>query len=206
MRTRVAAAALSLAMAGCPFHPRAPDPRTDVGDWARTRDAATRRLELYDGLVHRATATATHLGPEVRRARAERLAQWLSWTDEELRRRLAEEATEAGRYEEFVLVLYTADKDDNDLDSTRSVWRVAVETEGVEVLAGRITGLEDEANLRGLFPWIGPFDVVYSVRFPRSAEPLEGRPFVLRISSALGQIPLDFGKPAKPFVVPRAGP
>jgi hypothetical protein len=205
MRAR-SAAALALALAGCPLHPRAPDPRTDVGDWARTRDAATRRLELYDGLVHRATATATHLGPEVRRARAERLAHWLSWTDEELRRRLAQEAAEAGRSEEFLLVLYTADKDDNDLDSLRSVWRVAVETEGVEAVASRITSLQDEANLRGLFPWIGPFDVAYSVRFPRGPEPLEGRPFVLLLSSAIGQIPLDFGKPAKPFVVPRIGP
>ena len=205
MRGR-AAAALALVLAGCPFHPRSPDPRTDLGEWARVRDAATRRVELYAGFVHRATATATLLGPEVRRARAERLAQWLAWTPQELERRLVEEAAEAARSEELVLVLYTADRRDNDLDAPRSIWRMAVETEAGEVLASRVTALEPDANLRGLFPWIGTFDVTYSVRFPRAAQPLEGRPFVLRISSARGRIPLDFGKPARPFVVPRIGP
>jgi hypothetical protein len=170
------------------------------------RDAATRRLELYDGLVHRAIAIATYLGPEVRRARAERLGRWLAWTDDELRRHLAQEAAEAERAEEFLLVLYTADRDDNDLDASRSVWRVAVETDGGTLLPDRITAHEDEATLRGLFPWIGPFDVAYAVRFPKGAATLEGGPFVLRLSSALGQLPLDFGKPARPFVVPRAGP
>jgi hypothetical protein len=206
MRARAAAASLALVLVGCPLHPRAPDPRTGEGDWARVRDAATRRHELYDGLVHRATATATHLGPEVRQAQAERLARWLSWTDEELRRHLTEQAAEAARFEDFVLVLYTADRDDNDLDATRSIWRVAVETDGTAVLPGRITALEDESNLRGFFPWVGPFDVAYAVRFPRGAHPLEGRPFVLRLSSAVGQIPLDFGAPARPFTAPRLAP
>jgi hypothetical protein len=44
-----------------------------------------------------------------------------------------------------------------------------------------------------LYPDVGDFDVVYRVRFPRwPGEPLSGRPFTLRLSSALGKMDLEF--------------
>ena len=83
---RAALAAAALAAAGC--HPRSPLPMTREGEWALTRDAATRRAVLYDGFKHRATGTATHLSLAVREARARRLGEWLGWTDQELATRL----------------------------------------------------------------------------------------------------------------------
>jgi hypothetical protein len=203
---RRAAAALALLLAGCPFHARAPAPQPDQGGWAAVRDAATRRYELYDGLVHRATATATFLGPEEREARARVLGDWLAWTDAEFVRRLAEQKLEAARQDEFVLVLYTADKADNDLDALRSVWRVVVvRPDGTDVAATRITALDSDVTLRKLFPWLGTFDVAYSVRFPPGTDPVGGKG-VLLLASANGKIPLDYGVPAKEFTVPKVGP
>ncbi|HUL61395.1 MAG TPA: hypothetical protein VLU43_19115 [Anaeromyxobacteraceae bacterium] len=202
-------AALALAaLPGCLlFRGRAPVPGTEEGEWARLRDAATRRFELYDGLVHRANATATFLSPEVRTARARRLAEWLSWTQDELARRLAIEQADAAAGEEFVLVLYVAEKSFNDLDSSRSVWRVAIDLGPVEMLPSKIEAVKEDATLRGLYPWLGPFDVVYRVRAPHPPDgPLTGRPFVLRLASAQGQLPLDFGAPPVKFEVPVQAP
>jgi hypothetical protein len=187
---------LTLALAGCPFHSRRPVPGTHQGEWAEARNQATRRSELYDGLVHQATATATHLGLPEREARARRLGEWLGWTPEELEKRLAAERAEADQYEDFLVALYTADRKANDLDAPRSIWRVAVEAEEGVILASRSEALEANATIVELFPFVGTFDTVYLVRFPRApGGPLSGRQFSLAIASALGKIELDYGKP-----------
>jgi hypothetical protein len=187
------AAALA-ALAGCPLHPRAPRPTTLEGAWNDARTAASRRALLYDGIVHRATATATHLSLTVREARARRLGEWLGWTPQELEERLARERAEAELGEEFVVSFYAADRRADDLDAPRSVWRVAVKVANEDILPTRVTSIDGDATTAGLFPYVGPFDTVYRVVLPRSPSgPLEGRPFALEIASALGTLSLDFG-------------
>lgn len=202
------AVAVALAVSGCVIlHPREPEPRPDAGDWASARDAATRRYQLYDGLVHRATATATFLSPEVREARARRLAKWLAWTQDDLARRLEAERTEAAAFDDFVVAFYTADRTANDLDAMRSVWRIAVEVGGGELLPTNVTALDSDATITTLYPWVSPFDTVYRVRFAQPPDaPLAGRPFTLEIASALGRIPLDFGAKPGRIEFPRQAP
>jgi hypothetical protein len=193
LRLAMAASAL-LALAGCPYHPRAPLPRPREGEWALERDRLTRRAILYDGLQHRATATATFLSPELRIARARRLAQWLDWTPEELQRRLAQERADAEAGEEIVLALFTAEPKENDLDAPRSIWRVALKVGTEDLLATRVTAIQVDATVAELFPYVGPFDVVYRVLLPHSPSgPIADRAFVVQLASALGKIDLDFG-------------
>ena len=196
----IAARALALAavaaLASCAFLPRAPVPTTMEGEWAKKRDAETRRAFLYDGLKHRATATATHLSLEVREARARRLAEWFGWTPAELDERLARERKDAAEREEFLVSFYTAEPHYNDLDSTRTVWRVAMKFEGTDLLPSRVTSLERDAATLGLYPYIGPFDTVYQVIVPLpAAGPVAGRPFGLEIAGAIGRLSIDFSTP-----------
>ena len=195
---RAAAVVAALAAAGC--HPRQPMPLTREGEWAVVRDDATRRFILYDNFDHRATVTATHLSLQVREARSRRLAEWLGWTDQELQASLAQERGEYAAGEEFLLSFFAADWHSIDLAAPRSIWRIAVKVEGADLLASKVSTLDQNTNLVGLFPYIGPFDVVYRVKVPRppSGE-LAGKPFVLELSSAMGKLPLDFGKvPERP--------
>ncbi len=195
-RAARAIAALGLALlatAACTIRSRTPSPRTDQGEWAVKRDNATRRDLLYDGLDHRATATATHLSLAVREARARRLAEWKGWTAEELEQRLAAERAEAAAGEEFLVVFYTSSRKANDLDAPTSIWHAAVKSEAGELVSSgaRVVDVDDE--LRGLFPWVGPFDVVYRVRFPIPQEgPLADEGYVLELASALGVLELDY--------------
>lgn len=195
MSLRLAAAAtLLVALSGCPYHPRSPQPRQRQGEWAEARDAMSRRAILYDGTQHRATATATFLSLEVREARARRLSEWLGWTPRELADRLAKERAEAAAGEEFVLAFFAAASKANDLDAPKSIWRVALKVGNEDLLATRVTSVDSDANLVGLFPYVGPFDVVYRVIFPRSPSgAIQGRPFVLELASALGKLDIDYG-------------
>lgn len=193
------AAALA-ALAGCAFLPRSPSPTTAEGEWAARRDLSTRRAFVYDGLKHRATATATHLSLAVREARARRLAEWLGWTPVELEERLAQERKEAAESEEFEVALYTAEPRFNNLDAPRSDWRVALKVDGADLLARKVSSVDRDAATLGLFPFVGPFDVVYRVIVPvPQAGPVEGREFTLELASALGKLSLDFGRPNGPL-------
>lgn len=200
MRRLVVLTVLAAALAGCglkSLYVREPEPRPLEGEWGELRIAATRRAVLYDGLDHRATATATHLGLPEREARARRLGAWLGWTPEELEKRLATERAEAAQNEEFLVSLYTANRMDNDLDSPRgSVWRLAVVVDGAELVSTRAQAIDADATVKGLFPYVGGFETVYRVRFPLAPQgPLSGRTFVLEMASALGKMRLDYGAP-----------
>lgn len=171
----------------------APVPAVREGEWATVRSQATRRVYLYDRLSHRATATATYLSLPVREARVRRLVEWLGWTEEEKARRLAAERAEAERYEEFLLAFYVSDSRSNDLDAPASIWRLALELEPGDLVTRDATALDVDATVRGLFPYVSKFDVVYRVRFPRApGPPLADRPFRLQIASALGKLELPF--------------
>ncbi|MFO0585337.1 MAG: hypothetical protein U0229_23905 [Anaeromyxobacter sp.] len=194
----LAALALALTAASCVLiHPRQPKPNPDQGDWAEARDAAMRGAQLYDGIDHRANAVAVHLTTRVREARAARLADWYAWSPAELDARLAQERAEAAAGEEFVVAFYTADLRANDLDAKESIWRVALVVEGINSLPTKIEGITVDWTVKQLYPVFGPFDLVYRVRFPKIEGGLDKRPYVLRLTSAMGGLDLDFAGPAK---------
>ena len=203
-RVRATALALAACLAAAPgcvaFHRPAPVPGQRLGAWAEIRDAATRRYLLYDGVTHRATATAAHLTPAVREARVRRLAEWRSWTDAEVENQLAiERVAAATGEEEFLVAFYTAQLRNNDLDAKQSIWHVSVRRGETEVVASEIHSERSDAEVRNLFPWIGPFDTIYRIRFPPiPGGPLGDQGFVLAIAGAVGRLPLDYDLPPVP--------
>lgn len=174
---------------------RSPQPPPSEGAWAEQHSRWTRKASLYDGLAMRALATATYQAPELRRARAERLATWKAMTPEESAAVLAQEESEAAQYDDFVLSITTGDSADNDLDSRRTAWRVALVTAGQPERADpEITELRPDALVRTLYPDVGDFDVVYRIRFPRpAATQTWSEPFTLRIAGPRGRLDFAFG-------------
>ena len=184
------AAALLLLLTACRLPPQ-PRPPSDVGDWAAARDRVTRSGKLYDGLTTNAFARTVYLPREVREARVARVAAWKVLGAEETERLLAAERDEAARYDDFLVFLFTPDPADNDLDTARSVWRVALVAAGQpDRLPESVRGVHPDALLRELYPTLGDFDTVYRVRFARDAT-RRGPPFTLRLAGAKGR--LDFG-------------
>jgi hypothetical protein len=196
---KLGAAALPLVLGACfVFAPGQPRPAEQEGAWAKERDHFVASAKLYDGLTTRAFASAVYQAPRVREARVARLAEWRSLTFEERDKLLAAEREEAERYDDFLVSLFTAERSENDLDTPRSLWRVALVLEGEgELLPEKVEAVRSDATLRTLYPMIGDFDVVYRVRFlRRPGAPLEGRVFTLRLAGARGR--MEFPFPAAP--------
>jgi hypothetical protein len=173
-----------------------PLPKPEEGEWPAERDRFTRGVKVYDRFDDKAFATATYQALPVRLARVNRLAEWKRMTPEERAALEATERAEAEKGEEILLAFFTANFAANDLDSRTSVWRVALEVPGQgDLLPSRIEQVRKDATLQTLYPYVGHFDVVYRVRFPRwkGPQPLAEIPFDLRIAGALGDVKLRFG-------------
>ena len=197
---KAAALLAALALGGCALFPRQPKPTTWEGQWAAQRDRFTQSGKVYDRVDDQFFVIATYQAPAVRRARAERLAEWKAMTAEEREQLVVAERAEGEKWEEFLLSVFTADREANDLASARSVWRLALVVEGAgEMLpAGRPEVVRADATVTGLYPHVGKFDVVYRVRFPRwtGERPLAEIPFSLVMAGALGKLELRFNRPA----------
>ncbi|MGB8932088.1 MAG: hypothetical protein WCC48_12670 [Anaeromyxobacteraceae bacterium] len=203
MTARTVSIALAAVLAGCGTLSHAPDPEIDSGAWPEARDRSTRFTDLYDGFEHRASIWTVRLTLEVREERTRRLAQWLSWTQAELEAKLAEERAEAGKWDDFVVFLYTADQKWNDLDATSSIWRLEFDVGGGEALAARAESIGRNATFDALFPMGGPFDTAYRLRFPLQSDGATPLPGFLRLASALGEMRLAYTPGAKPTPAPR---
>jgi hypothetical protein len=191
--------ALATGLAGCKtinsYKTKSPDPGRNEGPWATLRNGSTRRSIIYDQFQERAIATATYLSPVVREQRSRRMGEWLGWTDKELADRLASEAAEAAKYDDFLLAFFTPDRRANDLDARESVWRLAIRLDDKnEVVTRDATVVDLNATVTNLFPYISPFDTVYRVRFNKvPGASLSDRVFTLEIASALGRMELTYG-------------
>jgi hypothetical protein len=206
---RLALATALLLSAGCasgvPFT-RAPEPGTNAGDWGAIRDEASRRASLYDGFVHRADASATWLSPEVREAGIRRLSEWQARNAAETEEAVARGRADAALGEEFLVAFFSAERRTNDLDYPNSGWHCELDDGTVRVPASEVVALTTDATIRQLYPYVGPFDIVYRVRFKWTGPPLAGRPFTLRIGGGLGSVALDFGPGGERPHAPRLAP
>jgi hypothetical protein len=198
----------ALLLAGCGGLPlkHAPEPGTDDAAWGALRDQASRRGDLYDGLIHRASASATWLSPRVREASVRRLAEWQGLTAAELEQALARSRAQAALGEEFVLAFFAADRRANDLEGKDAVWHVELVDGEARAPASDVTELTANLTIKQLYPYVGPFDVVYRVRVKWGGPPLEGRPFQLRVGSGYGAVVLDFGPDGERPTRPRQAP
>jgi hypothetical protein len=200
------AIAAALSLCGCatfperfPFTPDQPKPSPEEGAWAQARDHFTASAKLYDGLTSRAFVSAVYQSPDVRERRVARVAVWREIAAEERDRLIQAERDEAAQYDDFLVSLFTADRPDNDLDASRSVWRLALAVPGEgEEEPVKVEFVRQDATLRTLYPTVGDFDAVYRVRFPRWPKgPLAERKFTLRIAGARGRMDLAFPAPEK---------
>jgi hypothetical protein len=182
-------------LTGCAvLHGSEPKPDSNDPPWGEERDRFTRRVKVYDVTDDKAFAVALYEPMRLRKARVDRLAEWRVLTPEEKQKLLVKEEAEAAAEEDFLLAFYTGNRADNDLDSPRSVWRVALVVGEQNVLPARIEVVRHDATLRTLHPFIGDFDTVYRIRFPvwRGPKPLVDTQFILRIAGAPGRVDLKW--------------
>lgn len=153
--------------------------------------------EVYAGFDTHLFAGATYQSWAFREAKVKRLAQFKAMTEPEIAAMLAEERAEWEQFHVFDFGAWAQDPKFDDFDTKRSIWRIAMVTQNVEVLPTDVARVAKvDQNIRAVYPYMGQFWVLYEVKFPKTKE--DGTPVIapgaqgllLRVASTLGRAEL----------------
>lgn len=155
----------------------------------------TRSIKLFQDFSTRLYLSATYKTMDFRAAYAGRYSAAYQ-ADEEARLRLLEkEEEEALKFDDFLVVVYTPEKQWNDLDKKDSIWRLFLEdASGGKREPAFTTRLSSASPLvREFYPHLDEWSVAYEVRFlkqPRAEhgdEPKAMGPVRLKVTGVLGK-------------------
>ncbi|MEK6531831.1 MAG: hypothetical protein AABZ23_04985 [Deltaproteobacteria bacterium] len=155
----------------------------------------TRSIKVFQDFSTRLYLSATYKTMDFRASYVERYSAAYQ-ADEEARLKLLEkEEEEALKFDDFFVVVYTPEKQWNDLDKKDSIWRLFLEdASGVKSGPAFITRLSRASPLeREFYPHLDEWSVAYEVRFlkqPRAEDGDEPRaigPVRLKVTGVLGK-------------------
>lgn len=152
----------------------------------------TRSQALYDNLDTNVFLRATWQSPTFVEARVARVATFQGMPPEAAAQALAAERARLGDAVEFFLAVHVNDSRHDDFGRPGSLWRLALETDGREVLPTSVERLgRTNVQLQSVYSYLEAFWVGYRVRFPH-VDLRPGQHFSLRVASALGRAELPF--------------
>lgn len=134
-----------------------------------TTKAFTRTKEVRDGLETRFIITATWLSPQWVRAFSEEYANIYYLDTARKEQVVARWKGESGKYERFLVSLFTPDDRMNDLEKPGTTWSLRLvgrDEKDYAPVYVRKTDLHPEEVAR-FFPSVGPWSRAYEVAFPR---------------------------------------
>lgn len=148
-----------------------PNPHLE-GPYGLALEKATRRASLYSGLETRAFVRATYLSPEFTTAQAAEISRMRSEPPSEAAQRLTRMLGE-NKVPSFFVALHTPQREWNDWEDPKSVWRIAADLGHGQIDAPKVVRVDrPDAELLALYPYWDTFSVGYVLRFtgePRQA-------------------------------------
>lgn len=139
------------------------------------------KVYVWDNFEARLVWHATYLSPEYRAARRERLAGLYEWTNEELVKKIREDAEEDSAGDEFFLSIYAGSSEWPEVGKDDGKWRIVLEQDGrAPVEAIKLERLPLTQAERELYPFLDKWSIAYLVRFPKMIR--SGAPFRIRMT------------------------
>ena len=153
----------------------------------------TRTAKLYSQFDTILILDSTLYDMEARRARVAEEASLRRLGADEKEAMLKAETEDDAKETQFVLGVYAAKEEWNDLAEKNSRWAVFLDTAEGPVRPSSITKVEREKlALRDSLPYTSTFRRFYIVKFPREKSSRE--PYRLVMSGLLGEVSVSWGK------------
>jgi len=173
-----------------------------TGAYREARRSWTRHEDYTASFVLRLDVRATLKTAAFRRSYANEYARLFALTSRQHDRLLRGELDEARREYVFVVALYTANREWNDLSPRAAIWEVRLQNGANEYLRPRVVQRLDDRNptFRAMFPDAGDQHTLWELRFDRvrsNGEPLArpGEQIELIIAGAAGRVRLVWRTP-----------
>lgn len=162
-------------------------------EYLTSLDAFTRSKTVYSEFETRATIKATYKTPEFNETYFKEYARLYGLTEEEKKKRQDVQAQIDSDYSEFLFYAYTPDKEANDFDRARSIWKVYILYDnGKRLTPVEIRKIDKITPVHSTFyPYINPHHgFFYTVKF---SPPIQrDMPFKLVFASVIAKVELDW--------------
>jgi len=202
-RPVVVAVAMCLIGLGCDYGKVLCPPPASQEAWAEVVKQWTRQNRIYNQFKTELMVWATYRSEKFRRGYVVRYAAAYGLTPAEQAKMLADQLAAHRREIVFLFAAFTPDRQNNDFELKKSMWRLWLEDGAGRRLdpyeVRRIRKVSDK--LYRFYPHLTPYMNVYVVRF-RRIDPRTKRPFLRAgakviyfwISGLPGQLRLPFGR------------
>jgi hypothetical protein len=149
--------------------------KSALKEWTRTG-----KIYVWDNMEARLIWNATYLSSDFRAARREKLDALLEWTDEELARKVREDADESAAYDVFFLSVYAGSAVFPEVGKDDGLWRFFLDANGTTSEPAQVERLPVTQVERTLYPHLDKWSRAYYVRFPKKLREMDG--FTLRMA------------------------
>lgn len=194
MRVLISVLTFSI-LAGCvqaPVTHRDPVPSLPRGEYEALIKRNTRSANQYSGLYQTFQCDVTQLNNEVLAESLKQKGHFLQWNQTEYQQERDKVMQEASAYAKFFIRFYTPDRDYDDLDKGKSIWKVYLEYSGNR-FEGKIRKLNDKLiEIEAMYPHMNRFSTPYEVTFNIPMPTIEGGSAKVVITSSLGTAEFPF--------------
>lgn len=176
-----------LGPAACTHAPVAspgPIDASSIGEYVSLVERHTRHTNQYSGLYQTFQADVTILDADMQNASLRQRAHYQGWDQKLFQMEREKVVQEQIAYAKFFLRFFAGDRDYDDLNKPKTIWKVYLEYGGSR-FEGKITRIKDKlVELRNLYPNMDRFSSPYEITFNIPMATVErGRSKVVLTSS-----------------------
>lgn len=147
----------------------------------------TKSEKSYEGINNTIQASVTFLHPDLLSSQLAYRGELYGWDSEKQKEQSAIEQDLTQKKARFFLAFYTPDRKLNNLEKSKTPWRIFLDVEGrrypAEIKRNRTTPVE----LRTLYSHLTQWHTAYDMEFPVTTSFLKGKTFNIQISGPGGQ-------------------
>jgi hypothetical protein len=184
-----------LAAAGCARNPVINTSQIEppnATEYNRLLAAQTRKTNQYSGFYQTFQADLTMLTTEVRTAGLRQRAHFLQWDSRQFNMEREKVVEENGAYAKFLLRFYTPERDYDDLDKPKTIWKTYLDYGGSR-FEGKVTKIKDKlVELQTLYPNMDRFSTAYEITFNVPMTTVEQGTSKVTLTSSLGTAEFSF--------------
>jgi hypothetical protein len=188
-------------LAGCvqvPVSNRDPVPTLSRNEYESLIKRNTKSANQYSGLYQTFQSDVTQLNSEVQAESLKQKAHFLQWNQVQYQLERDKMIQESAAYAKFFLRFYTPERDYDDLDKGKSIWKVYLEYSGNR-FDGKVHRLSDKLiEIQAMYPHMNRFSTAYEVSFNVPMSTIETGIAKVVVTSSLGTAEFSFRPSTKP--------
>ncbi len=164
----------------------------DENEYYKAVKTFSDRKQIYDGFYNTLDLSMTFLNTPVSRMQLDENARIYQWSEDIYNNEKSKNEDRLAKQTDFFLSLYTPESKNNDLNKTKTLWKVFLDAGGRRYEAKVIKIKTLPTETLALYPNFNRFSTPYKVTFPVAISLVENQESKVTITGPVGSAQLVF--------------